>query len=61
MGVPIQVTLASAVEAYRRQRILTRTNEAYAALRANANLWQEEQEERAAWDITLSDGLENEG
>lgn len=57
MGEPIHITLANAVEAYRRQQILTRTNEAYAAFRANADLWQEEEEERAAWDATLSDGL----
>ena len=54
----MQDVLARAVEAYRRQRILDQTNEAYAHLRANQATWDEIQEERAAWDATLADGLD---
>ncbi|MBI3978559.1 MAG: ribbon-helix-helix protein, CopG family [Chloroflexi bacterium] len=57
-GQPMQELLARAVEAYRRQRILEQTNAAYAALRANPAAWQEEHQERAAWNATLADGLD---
>jgi len=36
------------------------TNAAYAALRADEAAWQEELAERALWDTTLLDGLEDE-
>jgi hypothetical protein len=57
---PMQEVLARAVELYRRQRILELTNAAYAALRANPQQWQEVLDERAAWESTLSDGLDGE-
>jgi hypothetical protein len=57
---PMQDLLAEAVEVYRRDRILALTNEAYAALREDSEPWAEEQEERAAWDATLADGVEPE-
>jgi predicted transcriptional regulator len=57
---PMQEVLARAVELYRRQRILEQTNAAYAALRADPQPWREEQQERAAWDATLADGLGSE-
>jgi hypothetical protein len=57
---PMQEVLARAVELYRRQRILEQTNAAYAALRADPQHWREEQQERAAWDATLADGLGSE-
>ena len=56
----MQDVLARAVELYRRERILEETNAAYAALRADPQHWQEEQQERAAWDATLADGLGSE-
>jgi hypothetical protein len=52
--------LAKALEAYRRQCILEKANAAYAALRADPETWEEEQQERQVWDITLADGLERE-
>ena len=58
-GEPMQEVLAKAVEVYRRQRVLTLTNAAYAALRADPASWQAEQEERATWDATLADDLED--
>jgi len=56
-GEPMQSVLDKAIEAYRRQFFLQKANEAYAALRENAETWQEEVKEREAWDITLGDGL----
>ena len=58
MNEPMQEVLAKAVEAYRRRRILELSNAAYAALRADAPAWQDLLDERAAWDVTLADGLE---
>jgi DNA-binding FadR family transcriptional regulator len=58
MNEPIQEVLAKAVEAYRRRRILELSNAAYAALRADPQVWQDVLDERAAWDVTLADGLE---
>ena len=57
-GKPIQTVLEQAIEQYRRQQFLAATNQAYLALRDRPETWQEELEEREAWDITLEDGLE---
>ena len=55
----IQAVLEQAIEQYRRQQFLEAANQAYIALRNNnSEAWQEELEERSAWDITLQDGLE---
>ena len=54
----IQQVLAEAVEAYRRQRLIDATNAAYAALREDPAAWRDVEQERAAWDAALSDGLE---
>ena len=51
--------LAKAVEAYRRQTFLEALNGDFAALRADSRAWKEELMERAAWDNTLADGLED--
>ena len=47
------------VETLRRQYLLEETNRAYAALRDGPKLWGEEQAERADWETTLADGLED--
>jgi hypothetical protein len=57
-GKPIQTILEQAIEQYRRQQFLAVANQAYLALRDRSEAWQEELEERAAWNITLEDGLE---
>ena len=54
----MQSVLAEALEQYRRQRLLAAANAAYAALRAQTDAWAELERERAAWDNTLADGLE---
>jgi hypothetical protein len=55
----MQTVISQAVENLRRQRMLEQANAAYAALRQDPALWAQEQEERAAWDETSSDGLED--
>ena len=57
-GKPIQTVLEQAIEQYLRQHFLAAANQAYLALRDRPQAWQEELEEREAWDITLEDGLE---
>lgn len=57
-GETMQAILERAVESYRRQRLLEKTNEAYAALKADPAKWSEEVAEREEWDTALNDGLE---
>lgn len=54
----MQAVLERALESYRRQCFLEESNAAFASLRENSEAWQKEEEERAEWDITLADGLE---
>jgi hypothetical protein len=56
-GRPMQLIIASALEAYRRERFLKAVNEGYATLREDAAAWSAATEERAVWDRTLLDGL----
>jgi predicted DNA-binding protein len=51
-----QDVVDEAVEAYRRQILLEKANQAYAALRSDTEAWQAEIDEREAWDATLADG-----
>jgi predicted transcriptional regulator len=53
----IQTLLNNAVEAYRREVFLNRTNQAYADLKKDPKAWAECQEESAVWDSTTKDGL----
>jgi len=53
----MQEVVERAVEQYRRQRLLAATNAAYAALQADPAALRALKEERAAWDVTLTDGL----
>ena len=59
LGEPMQVILDRAVEEYRRKCFLAEANAAFAALRAKPAAWKKEQEERAAWEDTVQDGLED--
>ncbi len=59
MDEPLEDVLVKAVEAYRRARVLELTNQAYTSLKADPQAWQELLDERAEWDVTLSDGLED--
>ncbi len=49
--------LEKAIEAYRRASFLAGLNGDFAALRQDRAAWEKENEERRAWDATLSDGL----
>ena len=53
----IQTVLNNAVEAYRREVFLDRTNQAYAELKKDPKAWAKCQEELAAWDSTAKDGV----
>lgn len=55
-GEPMQAVLDRAIEAYRRQCLLQKANEAYAALKEDPAAWQKEMAERKVWDATLADG-----
>ncbi|HAJ37483.1 MAG TPA: toxin-antitoxin system protein [Chloroflexi bacterium] len=57
-GTSILQVLEKAVAAYSRQQQLEALNAAYAALREAPDAWEQLKEERAAWDTTLLDGLE---
>lgn len=48
---------AQEVGLYRRQLFLEKANAAFATLRMQPEAWAVEEEERAAWDTTLTDGL----
>lgn len=56
----IQTVLATAIETYRRQRILEDANAAFAALRENPETWAEEKKERELWDRAITDGVDRE-
>jgi hypothetical protein len=54
----IEAILAKAIEHYRRQSLLDKANQAFAKLKNNPQVWQQELEERVVWEATLVDGLE---
>jgi hypothetical protein len=56
-GAGPQELVARAVEAYRREVIMTQTNEAYAQLRAEGSDFFDELRE---WEVMLMDGLDEE-
>lgn len=58
-GKKMQEILGEAVESYRRQLFLEKANVAFAALRADPEAWVDEEKERAAWEVTLTDGVKN--
>lgn len=54
---PMQEIIARALERYRRERMFERADEIYAAMTPEE--WAQEEAERALWDCTLLDGLED--
>jgi hypothetical protein len=60
VGVPMAEVVERAIELYRRQRFIDQINAGYAALRNDPEAWAEVEAERAEWDGTLTDGLEDE-
>jgi len=57
-GRKLQDLVDDAVERYRRELLLKEANTAFLALRSDKGAWAEEEGERAAWETTLADGLE---
>jgi hypothetical protein len=53
----MQTVLDKAIESYRRYVFLLQANQAFAALKQNEELWQEELAERGLWDQTMADGV----
>ena len=58
-GKPMREVLLDALEAYRRQVFFDQLDAAYAGLRADPEAWREVEAERAEWDATLMDGIED--
>jgi len=58
LNQPMQNIIQEALKDYKRKVILSKTAEAFAALKENNKLWQEEIEERQLWENTLGDGIE---
>ena len=50
--------LDKALKLYEERLFWERTNQAYAALKADPKAWPQELQERADWEATLKDGLE---
>lgn len=59
-GESMQAVLEKAVEEHRRQQFLEKCHAAYCALQQDQEAWADYQQELAAWDVTLLDGLEPE-
>lgn len=57
-GTSMQRVLEEALEQYRRDRFLREANAAYAVLRSDPEASRDYDEELAAWDSTLADGLD---
>ncbi len=57
-GEAMSDILAKAVEEYRRKVFLEGVAQDFATLRGDKAEWQEEQKERATWDATLGDDLD---
>jgi hypothetical protein len=57
---PIGEIIADLVEQRKKERFWREMHEDFARLRANPEAWQDYQDELAAWDATLMDGLEDE-
>lgn len=58
-GMSMQSIIERALESYRRQQMLSELNNAYAALYNDEDAWAALEAERAEWDVTLTDGLED--
>ena len=58
-GQSLQQVLDEAVEEHRRVLILKEANSAYARLKNDPELWDEEELERDLWSAALIDGQED--
>jgi predicted transcriptional regulator len=60
MKMTKQKLLANAIEKLAREKFMEEVNKSYRKMRSNKKAWAEELKERALWDATLMDGLEDE-
>lgn len=58
-GQSLQEVLDRAIEEHRRRILLEEANAAFAAIKNDPKAWRQELDERAQWDGTLADGLED--
>ena len=58
-GEPLQRVLERAVENYRREQFFAELDAAYERLQADPVAWEDELAERAEWEVTLADGLDD--
>jgi len=58
-GDTLQHILDKAVEDYRRASFIREANAEYAALKDDPAAWADELQERAEWEQTVGDGLNN--
>ena len=58
-GIPMTELLSEVVKRARQEEIIRQGNEDYARLRQDPKAWAEVLAERAEWDCTLLDGLED--
>ena len=58
-GEPLPRVLERAVENYRREQFFAELDAAYERLQADPVAWEEELAERAEWEATLADGLDD--
>jgi hypothetical protein len=56
-GDDVVTIMDRAIENYRRYVFLAQADRAFATLRQDEALWQEEIAERQLWDVTISDGV----
>lgn len=56
-GLSLTEALDRAIEAYRRDRMLSDVNQAYSALKRDPAKWSREEAERGEMEGSLSDGL----
>lgn len=59
IGASKQVIIEQALDKLMRENLIKRANKAYEKLKSNPQAWQEELEERATWESTITDGLED--
>jgi hypothetical protein len=58
-GTTIRAVVELAIEQQCRATFLEDCNDAYGRLRSSNSAWRRELRERASWDATLGDGLED--
>jgi predicted transcriptional regulator len=58
-GTTMQEVLKNALEHYQKDIFWKEFNASFVKLKKDGNAWTREQQERAEWDTTLADGLED--